>query len=56
MSKNEEEPCLCCGYKTNKKILMFKAADVFICESSCVFSKPKINTNSMYTPDYFKNF
>ena len=56
MSKNAEEPCLCCGYKTNKKILMFKVADVFICESSCVFSKPKINTNSMYTPDYFKNF
>tara|TARA_Y100000992_G_C21253415_1_gene487178 strand:+ start:574 stop:1347 length:774 start_codon:yes stop_codon:yes gene_type:complete len=31
-------------------------ADTYICENSCIFSVPKINTNKLYTPEYFKNY
>ena len=56
MSNFYKEHCMCCGKKTAKERLSFDKADTFICENSCIFSIPKINTNKLYTPEYFKNY
>ena len=56
MSDFYKEVCMCCGQQTLKKRFSFKMADTFICENSCIFSVPKINTNKLYTPQYFKNY
>jgi 2-polyprenyl-3-methyl-5-hydroxy-6-metoxy-1,4-benzoquinol methylase len=55
MSKFLKEHCLCCGKITLVKKLSFEMSDVYICKNSCIFSKPKININSLYTPEYFKS-
>ncbi len=56
MSDFYKEVCICCGQQTIKKRFSFKMADTYICENSCIFSVPKINTNKLYTPEYFKNY
>ena len=56
MSDFYKEVCICCGQQTLKKRFSFKMADTYICENSCIFSVPKINTNKLYTPEYFKNY
>lgn len=55
MKSSLDKLCLCCGSKSVKNKLTFDVADIFICHNSCIFSKPKVDTNSLYTPDYFKN-
>ena len=56
MSDFYKEVCKCWGQKTLKKRFSFEMADTYICENSCIFSAPKINTNKLYTPEYFKNY
>ena len=56
MSKLLKEQCLCCGKYSLKKKLSFDISDVYLCKNSCIFSKSKIDTNSLYTPEYFKNY
>ncbi len=56
MSDFYKEDCMCCGKKTSKKIFTFEMADTYICENSCIFSVSKIDTNKLYTPEYFKNY
>ena len=56
MSDFYKEVCMCCGQQTLKKRFSFKMADTYICANSCIFSVPKINTNKLYTPEYFKNY
>tara|TARA_A100001015_G_C14987017_1_gene712042 strand:- start:465 stop:1310 length:846 start_codon:yes stop_codon:yes gene_type:complete len=46
--------CICCGEKTTLKAFKFNVSDVFICKNSCIFSKPKVDTNSLYSSEYFK--
>ena len=55
MSNFLNKECQCCGNKTIKKTLTFDTADVHICRNSCVSLTPKIQTNSLYTPNYFKS-
>jgi len=56
MKKFWEDKCLCCGKISLKKKLTFENSDLYICKNSCIFSKPKIDTNSLYTPEYFKSY
>ena len=56
MSDFYTDDCMCCGKQTSKKRLTFEKADTYICENSCIFSISKINTNKLYTPEYFKNY
>ena len=56
MSKFLKENCLCCGTNSLKKKISFENSDLYICKNSCIFSIPKIDTNSIYTPEYFKSF
>ena len=56
MSKFLKESCLCCGKNSLKKKISFENSDLYICKSSCIFSIPKIDTNSIYTPEYFKSY
>ena len=55
MSNFLKKECQCCGNKTIKKTLTFDTADVHICRNSCVSLTPKIQTNFLYTPSYFKS-
>lgn len=56
MKKLFKEQCLCCGKISLKKKLTFENSDLYMCKNSCIFSKPKIDTNSLYTPEYFKSY
>lgn len=56
MKKFLKEQCLCCGKNSLKKKLTFENSDLYLCKNSCIFSKPKIDTNSLYTPEYFKSY
>lgn len=56
MSDFYKEVCMCCGQQTLRKRFSFKTTDTYICKNSCIFSVPKINTNKLYTPEYFKNY
>ena len=56
MSDFLKEECLCCGQKLLKEKMSFESSDVFICKNSCIFSTPKIDTNSIYDSEYFKNY
>ena len=56
MSDFYKDDCICCGKQTSKKRLIFEQADTYICENSCIFSISKINTNKLYTPEYFQNY
>ena len=54
MSKFLKEKCQCCGNKTIKKKLSLEVSDIFLCEKSCIYSRPNVNTNALYSPEYFK--
>lgn len=56
MRKFLKEQCPCCGKISLKKKLTFENSDLYICKNSCISSKPYIDTNSLYTPEYFKNY
>ena len=56
MSDFNKEVCMCCGQQTLRKRFSFETTNTYICKNSCIFSIPKINTNELYTPEYFKNY
>jgi len=55
MSKFSNQKCQSCGNTTNIKKLSYEIADIFLCKKSCIYTRPKVNTNSLYTPEYFKD-